>query len=105
MKRPPVLLRLKIHGQDKRRGCWLPLFLLLPLALALLIVLSPVILVAVLVLRRRGQNNPNPGVSRVVLDTLCSWRATCAFVDLLCSTPGLKIDAHDKTDHVVISVI
>lgn len=105
MRRPPLFLHLRISGEKRRPGCWLPLFLLLPLALVLLIALSPVILVAALILRRRRRNNPKPGVSRIVLETLCSWRATWAFVDLICSTTGLKIDAQDKTDRVIISFV
>ena len=49
MKRPPMLVHVKIRGKRCRFGLWLPLFLLLPLALAAFIIMSPLILIAVLV--------------------------------------------------------
>ena len=54
MKCPPMLMHLKIQGEEKGVGLWLPLFLLLPLALVVFIILSPLILIAVLVLWPSG---------------------------------------------------
>ena len=40
MKRPPMYIRMKIQGNERGFGIWLPLFLLLPLALVIFIILS-----------------------------------------------------------------
>jgi len=40
MKRPPMLMHMRIQGERKGFGLWLPLFLLLPLALVVFIILS-----------------------------------------------------------------
>jgi hypothetical protein len=54
MKRPPMLMHVRIRGERRGFGLWLPLFLLLPLALAAFIILSPLILIAILVFWPRG---------------------------------------------------
>ena len=41
MKRPPMLMHMRIQGERGGFGLWLPLFLLLPLALVVFIILSP----------------------------------------------------------------
>jgi len=105
MKRPPLFLRIKIHERKVLPGCWLPLFLLLPLAIVLLIVLSPVILVAIIILRVRGRRKQLPLVLRVAFGVLCSMRGIRAACDLLCSTPGLRVDVSSRNERVHISVI
>lgn len=54
MKRPPVLMRVQIRGEERKFRLWLPLFLPLPLALLLLIIFSPLILVVVIIVRMRA---------------------------------------------------
>jgi len=105
MKRPPLLLRLRIPGKTKRTGCWLPIFLLLPLALALLIVLSPVMLVVGAVVRRRVWRKRQFSKARVVIGMLCSFSGVRAVVGLICSTPGLQVDVTDDDGRFEITVI
>ena len=105
MKRPPMLIRVQIHGEERRFFLWLPLFLLLPLALVLLIILSPLILIAVVILRlqrRERQLSPAIGASLYVL---CSVRGIKAALDVLCSMPGLRVDIYNRNERIYISVI
>ena len=46
-----MLMHVRVHNDDTKFGFWLPLFLLIPLALVVLIILSPLILIAILVLK------------------------------------------------------
>jgi len=116
MKRPPVLLRIRVRGEEKGFGLWLPLFLLLPLGLALAIAFSPLILIAIIVLRhRRKQNRISPRRSRQLdsgariarssLGVLCSPRGIKTVFDVFCSMPGLRVDVRNKNEQVYISVI
>ena len=105
MKRPPLFLRVKIHEKKALPGCWLPLFLLVPLAIILLIILSPVLLVVAIVLRLRGRSGRLPLSLRTALRLLFSIRGMRAACDLLCSTPGLRVDVSGRNERVHISVI
>ncbi len=105
MKRPPLLLRLRIPGKTKRMGCWLPIFLLLPLALVLLIVLSPVMLVVGAVVRRRVWRERQFSKASVVVGMLGSYSGIRAVVGLICSTPGLRFDVTDDDGRFEITVI
>ena len=105
MKRPPLFLRLKIHEKKALPGCWLPLFLLVPLAIILLIALSPVILVVAIILRVRGRSGRLPLALRTAFSVLFSMRRMRAACDLLCSTPGLRVDVSGRSERVHISVI
>jgi hypothetical protein len=103
MKRPPLLIGVRCRGEDGTFPIWLPLFLLLPLALALLIAFSPLILAAIIVFRVRGrQLSP---VIRSAFGMLCSVRFIRAAWDVLCSMPGLRVDVRSGTDRVYVSVI
>ena len=105
MKRPPMLMRVQIHGKERRFILWLPLFLLLPLALVLLIILSPLILVAIIILRlwgRERQLSPAAGAS---LRILCSVRGIRAALDVLCSRPGLRVDIYNRNERIYVSVV
>jgi hypothetical protein len=84
---------------------WLPLFLLLPLVLLLLIILSPLILVAVIVLRLTGREGQMPPVVRASLGIFCSVRRIGAAFDVLCSTPGLRVDVCNRNERVHVSII
>jgi len=105
MKRPPLLLRLRIPGKTQRTGCWLPIFLLLPLALALLIVLAPVMLVVGAVVRRRVWRKRQFSKAGVAMGILCSFSGIRAVVGLICSTPGLRVDVTDDDGRFEITVI
>ena len=92
MKRPPMLMHLKIQGEEKGFGLWLPLFLLPPLVLVVLIILSPLILIAILVLWPRGWGK------RALL---VLWTA----LEIFCSMRGLKVDIRNHQQYVFISVV
>ncbi|MBI4285765.1 MAG: hypothetical protein HY670_07710 [Chloroflexi bacterium] len=92
MKRPPMLMRVKIQGEDSRFGLWLPLFLLWPLVLVFLLILSPLILVAVLILWPSGWGKWALLVLRAAFEVFCSMR-------------GLQVDICDRHQVVYISVV
>ncbi|MFH1651989.1 MAG: hypothetical protein ABID87_07825 [Chloroflexota bacterium] len=92
MKRPPLLMHLRIHGEEKGFGLWLPLFLLLPLALVVLIVLSPLILIAILALWPSGWGK------RALLVLWTSFGMVCAL-------RGLTVDVRSGRQTVYVSVI
>jgi hypothetical protein len=105
MKRPPMLMRVQIHGEEGRFPLWLPLFLLLPLALVLLIILSPLILVAIIILRLRGQGSYLSPIIRASLGILCTARGIKTTFDVLCSMPGLRVDVSNRNERIYVSVI
>ena len=92
MKRPPLWMHVKIQGEDRRFGLWLPLFLLLPLALVVLILLSPLILIAVLILWPSGRGKWALLVLRAAFGIFCSLR-------------GLRVDIQSRHQSVYISVV
>jgi hypothetical protein len=104
MRRPPVLMRVHIRGKEKGFGLWLPLFLLIPLGFALVIAFSPLILVAIIVLRRRQQLSRMPGIARACLRILRSPRGIRAVFDIFCSMPGLRVDVREKNEQVYVSI-
>jgi len=92
MKRPPMLMHVKFRGKRCRFGLWLPLFLLLPLALAVFIILSPLILIAILVFWPRG------------------WRRRALHIfgsafEVFCSMRGIKVDVQDDHHCIYISAV
>ena len=92
MKRPPILMHLRIRGEEKGFGLWLPLFLLLPLALVVFIILSPLILIAVLILWPSGWGKRALLVLRAAGEIFCSMR-------------GLKVDVQSGDQCIYISVV
>ena len=92
MKRPPMLMHVKVRGGERGLSLWLPLFLLLPLALVVFIILSPLILIAVLVLWPSGWGK------RVLL-------LLSATFEVLCSMRGLRVDIQSSSQYVYISVV
>lgn len=92
MKRPPMLMHLRIERERRGFGLWLPLFLLLPLALVAFIILSPLILVATIVLWPSGWGKR----------ALLTLRAS---VDIFCSMRGLGIDVHSDRQSVSMAVV
>lgn len=105
MKRPPMLMRVQIRGEDRGFCLWLPLFLLLPLALVLLIILSPLILLAVFILWLSGRGKRALLVTGIAFRLLCSMRLIRAAVDLLCSMPGLRVDVYNRNERIYVSVV
>jgi hypothetical protein len=95
MNRPPMLMRIKIQTQERKFGLWLPLFLLIPLALVVLIILSPLILIALLILWWCGYG-------RWVLLSLRALKV--AFVSFW-SLRGLKVDVQGRNEVFYISII
>lgn len=92
MRRPPVLMHLRIQGEDRGFGLWLPLFLVLPLALVVLIILSPLIFVATVILW------PSSWGKRAILSLK-------AAVEVFWSMRGLDVDVHSGRQCVSISVV
>jgi hypothetical protein len=92
MNRPPVLMRIRLHNGDRKFGLWLPLFLLIPIALVVLIILSPLILIAILVLWPSGWGR----LALLVMKT--AW-------GLLCSMRGLQVDVKNHRECVYIYVV
>ena len=92
MNWPPMLMHIKIQNEDRRFGLWLPLFLLLPLALVVLIILSPLILIAVFVLWPSGWG-------------LWALKVLWAAIVSFCSMRGLKVDVQNGNQYVYVSVV
>ena len=92
MKRPPLWMRLRFDDGNRKFGLWLPLFLLLPLALVVMIILSPLILVAILVLWPSGWGK------RALLILTTAFR-------VFGSLRGLQVDVQDRHQCVYISII
>jgi hypothetical protein len=87
-----MLMHLRVQGEERGFGLWLPLFLLLPLALVILIILSPLILIAVLVLWPSGWGKRALLVLRAAFEVFCSMR-------------GLRVDVHNSNQRVFITVV
>jgi hypothetical protein len=92
MKRPPMLLYVKIRGERRGFGLWLPIFLLLPLVLAVLIILVPLTLIAIPIFWPSG------------------WRKRALHIfgaafEILCSMRGIKVDVQSDHDCVYISAV
>lgn len=92
MKRPPTLMHLRIQKEERGFGLWLPLFLLLLLALVVFIILSPLILIAILVLWPSGRGKTIVLIVRAAFQTLWSMR-------------GLKVDFQSGPRCMYITVI
>jgi uncharacterized membrane protein YqjE len=92
MKRPPMLMHVKIRGERRGFGLWLPLFLLLPLALAAFIILSPLILIAILVFWPRGWRKKALHIFGAAFDVVSSMR-------------GLKVDVQSDHHCIYISAV
>jgi uncharacterized membrane protein YqjE len=92
MKRPPMLMHVKIRGERRGFGLWLPLFLVLPLALALFIILSPVILIAILIFWPSGWRKKALHLFGAAFEVLCSMR-------------GIKVDVRGEHRCIYISAV
>lgn len=92
MKRPPTLMHMRIEGERGGFGLWLPLFLMMPLALVVFTILSPLILVATIVLWPTGWGKR----------ALLTLRAA---IEVFWSIRGLSVDVHSSRQSVSISVV
>ena len=92
MKRPPMLMHMRIQGQRRGFGLWLPLFLVMPLALVVFIILSPLILVGTIILWPSGWGKRALFTLRAAIEIFWSMR-------------GLSIDVHSGRQCVSISVV
>ncbi len=92
MSWPPMLMHVKIKNETSDFGLWLPLFLLLPLALVVLLILSPLILVAVLALWPSGWGE---WALRVL------WAAVVSFWAMR----GLEVDIQSSSQCVYVTVV
>lgn len=92
MNWPPMLMHIKIENEEHKFGLWLPLFLLLPLALVVLIILSPLILIAVIVLWPSGWGE-------WALQVLWAAIVSC------CSLRGLEVNVQNGNQYVYVSVV
>jgi len=92
MNRPPMLMHIKIQNKERNFGLWLPLFLLIPLALVILVILSPLILIALLILWPSGYGR---------------WALLClkAAIVSFWAMRGLKVDVQGRNEVVYISVV
>jgi hypothetical protein len=94
MNRPPLWMHLHFKNdvKDTDFGLWLPLFLLLPLALVVLIILLPLILIAVLVLWPFGWGE-------------WALRVLAVAGGIFCSMRGLEVNVKNHDGYVYISVV
>jgi hypothetical protein len=92
MNRPPMLMHIRVEKEDRSFGIWLPLFLLLPLALVVLIILSPLILIAFFVLWPSGWGLWGLKVLKAAFVSFCAMR-------------GLEVNVQDGNKLVYISVV
>ncbi|MBM4444814.1 MAG: hypothetical protein FJ020_05885 [Chloroflexi bacterium] len=92
MKRPPMLMHMRVEGHGRAFGLWLPLFLMLPLALVALILLCPLILVTTAILWPSGWGRR-------------AWLTLRASVDMFCAMRGLSIDVHSGRQSMSVSVV
>ncbi len=95
MNCPPMLMHVKIKNEKANLGLWLPLFLLLPLALVVLLIFSPLILIGVLILLACGQ------------ERWVWWGLRCLKAAVVSSWTmrGLKVDVQNGNEYVFISVV
>jgi hypothetical protein len=92
MNWPPMLMHVKVQNKDTNFGLWLPLFLLIPLALVIFLILSPLILIALIVLWWLGWGRMALLALKMVFVSLWLLR-------------GLKVDIQGRKECVFISIV
>jgi hypothetical protein len=95
MNRPPMLMHIKIENEETNFGLWLPLFLIIPLALVILIILSPLILIALLILWWCGWGRW----------VRLAWNGLRAAFISFWAMRGLKVDVQGRNGTVYVSVV
>ena len=92
MNRPPLLMHLRIRNTRHKFGFWLPLFLIIPVALVVFIILSPLILLAVIIFWDSGRGKT------ALLAPWAAWRVFCA-------TRGLRVDVENRRECIQIAFV
>ena len=92
MNRPPLWMRVKVKNERSDFGIWLPLFLIIPLAMILSIILSPFLLIAFLILWPFGWG-------KLVL------LVPCGVIVTFCAMRGLKVNVDNPRESVYVSVV
>ena len=95
MNRPPMLMHVRIQNEKTKFGLWLPLFLLIPLALVVLIILSPLIFIVIFILWMCGYGRWGWWALRCLKAAIVSFW----------SIRGLKVDVQGPNEVVQVSVI
>ena len=95
MKRPPVMMHIKVKNKDVDFGLWLPLILIVLLAALIIIVLSPLIVLAMIIMLMVGMGN------WVRFFVLAAWAALVA----VWAMRGFEVDVDSAREHVSISVV
>lgn len=91
MRRPPLVMRIRIKSPDKNINLWLPLFIIFPLLAIILLALAPLALLAAIILLPFG-------MARMIL-------AAPFVVGVLHAMRGLEVDVGQKdNESVLISV-
>ena len=92
MKRPPLIMRVRIRNTDTKFGLWIPLFLIFPLVAILVIALAPLALLAALIVLPFGY-------ARTVL-------CAPALFSVFCAMRGLEVDIvnGNKDESVLVMV-
>jgi len=91
MKRPPLLMRLRLPHKEGSLNLWIPVFLVYPLLLAIALLLVPFVLIASLLMWPSGWGKP------LLLSGPAAFR-------LLWNTRGLKVDIRQNSGRLLISV-
>jgi hypothetical protein len=92
MKRPPMLMHVKIRGERRGFGLWLPIFLLLPLVLAVFIIVAPLIVIAIPIFWPSGWRKRALHIFGAVFEVFNSVR-------------GLKVDIQGNHHCIYISAV
>jgi hypothetical protein len=87
-----MLMHVKIRGERRGFGLWLPIFLLLPLALALFIIVSPLILIAIPVFWPSGWRKRALHIFGAAFEVFSSMR-------------DLKVDVQSNHHRIYISAV
>ena len=92
MKRPPILMHVKIRNERRGLNLWIPIFLLLPLALAIFIIVAPLILIVIPIFWPSGRRRRALQIFGVVFEIICSMR-------------GINVDMQSNHDYFYISAV
>jgi hypothetical protein len=91
MKRPPLVVHLRLPNKKGGINLWIPIFLVYPLLLAIALLLAPFVLIGSLLMWPSGWGRT----------VLLSGPVVCR---LLWNTRGLKMDIQQKTGRILVSV-
>jgi hypothetical protein len=91
MKRPPLIVHLRLPHKEGSLSLWIPIFLVYPLLLVIALLLAPFVLILSLLMWPSGRGET----------LLLAGPAVCR---LWWNTRGLKVDIQQKTGRMLISV-